>query len=163
MEHIYRERRYSLHGQWKAWFEACPVLKATPKRVTISSENYPQTPLYPGGQFTLNAVKLTNEGKVYHTRHGEYFYLEPPRMGDLFPSQDILNAPDFVTCEAQLIGWDISIPVREWESWRKECWLLAHCTEQNLSYFVSGYLRHGAEFLLEERYKADTIRSISRY
>ena len=120
---IYRCRRYSYHDGWKAWYEPCPVLKRSPKFVVIESQDFPESPLYRGGRFSLSRQSLEANGKAYHSRHGEWFFLEPQRDAFLFPSKDILETKDFTTLEAERIGWDCALG--NWEEWQVRCWLCA--------------------------------------
>jgi hypothetical protein len=62
---IYRERRYSKGGEWFSWFESCAILSQSPKRVRVQSQDFPGSPLYPGGTFSLDLGKLEGEGKCY--------------------------------------------------------------------------------------------------
>jgi hypothetical protein len=76
-------------------------------RIKIVSQTFPDSPLYPGGTFNLDRMALTNHGKCYHSRHGEYFYLEKPEQGALFPSADIFGMPSALDQEAKALGWDL--------------------------------------------------------
>lgn len=102
---VYRERRFWKNG-WQCWYEECPVIRHTNKFVVVHSETYPDTPLYPGGEFSLNRQKLIQDGKSYHSRHGEYFYLEKPSQGFLFPSKDVMESPDPLITELKSLGWE---------------------------------------------------------
>ncbi len=137
-EIIYRARVYFLHWQRHTWYEPCKVLKRTKKFFIVESGDFPGTGMYRGGTFHVNAERLQNEGKAYHSRHGEYFYLEKPEVGALFPSKDLLETPDWVTLEAQSLGWDITLPPREWTNqWQKDCWMLASILKMPLREVVN--------------------------
>jgi hypothetical protein len=118
---LYRARRYFLHGHWRTWYEPCPVIRSTAKTVTVSSQNFPDTPLYPGGEFRLKWDEKAHS--CYHSRHGEWFWAEPQPDAFLFPSKDVLECEDFVTMEARAKGWE-GLP-REWLDWQQSCWILA--------------------------------------
>ena len=90
---IYRGRRYYKNG-WQCWYEECPVLHHTTKYLVIESKNYPGTPLKPVGKFSVPREALVQTGKAYHSRYGEYFYLEKPSQGFLFPSKDVMESED---------------------------------------------------------------------
>lgn len=121
LTHIYRQRRYSLHGHWKAWYEQCPIVHATKKYFVVESQNFPDSPLYPGGKFHVDRLAIASEGKAYHSRHGEWFFVEPQSDSFLFPSKAVLSIFDYATVEAQTIGWDVAIPVHEWQDWQRHC------------------------------------------
>jgi hypothetical protein len=73
---------------WKTYYEPCPVIKRTAKFITVKSETIPNSPFYAGGDFRLSIEDLQRDGKVYHSRHGEYFYLNPPTVSEpWFPSE----------------------------------------------------------------------------
>jgi hypothetical protein len=73
---------------WKTYYEPCPVIKRTAKFITVKSETIPNSPFYAGGDFRLSIEDLHRDGKVYHSRHGEYFYLNPPTVSEpWFPSE----------------------------------------------------------------------------
>ena len=122
---IYRARQYWFHHKSQIWYEPCKIIKRTKKFVVVESGDFPDSPLYRGGTFHLNAQQLRETGKAYHSRHGEIFYLEKPEVGALFPSKELLNTPDWVTLEAQALGWDTTIPRHEWAEWQKDCFLVA--------------------------------------
>jgi hypothetical protein len=46
-------------------------------------------------------------GKAYHPKHGEWFYLENPKQGDLFLSKDVITATPAVEIEAKSMDWDL--------------------------------------------------------
>ena len=133
---IYRGRAYSLHGKHQVWYEPCKVVKRTKKFVIVESGDFPDSPLYRGGMFYVNAEQLHNKGKAYHSRHGEYFYVQKPEVGALFPSKEILATPDWVTLEAKAMGWDITIPPHQWNEWQRDCWMFAHFIKKPLRYVV---------------------------
>lgn len=122
---LYRERRYSCKGTWYSWFEPCPVVHETPKYVVVKSINYPESPLYPGGEFHVNKKQLQEKGKAYHSRHREYFFVAPLNVGNLPFNQDVLETPDLVTLEAKAMGWNTDVPAYKWEEWQRDCFLLA--------------------------------------
>lgn len=141
---IYRARVYNLHCQRQIWYEPCKVIKHTKKFFIVESGDFPDTGMYGGGIFHVNAEQLQKEGKAYHSRHGEYFYLEKPEVGALFPSKDLLATSDWVTLEAQAMGWDISVLPRDWNEWQRDCWLVASILKMPLrevvNYWKSGKL-----------------------
>lgn len=103
---VYRGRRYFRNGI-KTWYEPCSVVKHTAKFIVVQSEAFPGSPLYPGGEFYLNRSALTKDGFAYHSRHGEYFYLEQPELGDLFPSMSVLGMKSAAKYDAEARGWNV--------------------------------------------------------
>jgi hypothetical protein len=138
---VYRGRHYWFHGD-RVWFEECPVVHETNMFITVRSLTYP-TIQYPGGDFRLSERNIKKFGKLYHSRHGEYFYLGKPRLGDLFPSKELLDSPDFVTQEAAALGWDISKPLHEWAEEDKACYILATTSKKPLAECVKLFAHHG--------------------
>jgi hypothetical protein len=134
---IYRGRVYFFHWQRQTWYEPCKVVKRTKKYVVVESGNFPETGMYPGGTFHLNAEQLHQQGKAYHSRHGEHFYVQKPETGALFPSKELLATPDWTTLEAQAMGWDITIPPCEWNEWQKDCWMVASILKMPLREVVN--------------------------
>jgi len=69
---------------WNVWYEPCPVVKTTAMEIIVISKDMPPEimELYPdfykGGKFHINKAKLQQSGRAYHSRHGEYFYIEVP-------------------------------------------------------------------------------------
>lgn len=104
---LYRARRYSVNGRWFTWYEACPVIRHSSKRIVVVSQDFPNSKLYPGGEFQIDRHSIVTTGKAYHSRHGEYFYLDKPEQGDLFPSQDVVSTASALELEAKAIGWDL--------------------------------------------------------
>ena len=150
---LYRGRVYFLHGTHRqTWYEACKVIKRTKKFVVVDSGDFPESPLYRGGRFSVNAEQLQKDGKAYHSRHGEYFYLEKPETGALFPSKELLATPDWVMLEAKSMGWDIGIPVCDWQDWQKECWMLATFLKMSLREVVNVWKSGRLPELWQEEY-----------
>lgn len=147
---IYRGRVYFLHGHQQTWYELCPVIKRTKKFVVVESGDFPESPLYRGGTFHLDAEQLQREGKAYHSRHGEYFHVEKPETGALFPSKELLSTPDWTTLEAQAMGWDITIPHCEWNDWQKDCWFLASILKMPLREVVNRWKSGELDDLFEK-------------
>jgi hypothetical protein len=57
---------------------------------------YEITKLYPdfykGGKFHINKAKLQQSGRAYHSRHGEYFYIDVPDSAIALPeSKELLE------------------------------------------------------------------------
>ncbi|MGG6263300.1 hypothetical protein ACQ4M3_35290 [Leptolyngbya sp. AN03gr2] len=146
--HLYRQRRYSLHGVWRSWYEPCPIIRSSNKFFIVQSVDYPETPLYAGGKFQIDR-RIESTGKVNHTRHGEWFFLEPQADAFLFPSQDVLAMPDYATVEANKLGWDISVPVHEWHEWQRQCWLYATLLKVPLRTVIDRW-KHGGESAFNE-------------
>ena len=155
---LYRARRYFRH-KYCTWYEQCPVMKITSKYITVDSGDFPGSPLYKGGRFQVNRGQIEETGKAYHSRHGEYFHLEKPELGDLFPSKDLIEMPDAVTAEAQQIGWDTSIPLWEWNEWQKDCYLYATLASttlrQAIDLWKSGKLEEAWREWRGKRFKLD--------
>ena len=69
---------------WKIFYEPCPVIKITTLEVVCTSQNMSPEILeafpdfYAGGTFHVSKAKLQRDGKAYHSRHGEYCYLNAP-------------------------------------------------------------------------------------
>jgi hypothetical protein len=40
---------------------------------------------YKGGKFHINKAKLQRDGRAYHSRHGEYFYIDVPDSAIALP------------------------------------------------------------------------------
>jgi len=140
---VFRARHYWFHGD-RVWFEECPVVHETDMFITVRSASF-YTIQYPGGDFRLSERNIKKFGKLYHSRHGEYFYLDKPRLGDLFPSKELLDSPDFVMQEAAALGWDISKPLHEWAEGDKACYLLAIVSKRPLTEGVKLLAHHGAD------------------
>jgi hypothetical protein len=132
---LYRARRYSLHGFWRTWYEPCPVICSTAKTVTVSSQTFPDAPLYPGGEFRLKWDEKTL--CCYHSRHGEWFWVAPQPDAFLFPSKDVLECEDFVTMEARNLGWWGDPPA--WASWQRLCFMYATLLKEPLSEIVEDW------------------------
>ncbi len=144
---LYRARRYSLHGYWRTWYEPCPVIAVTSMFITVSSESYPESPLYRGGDFRLSRHAIEKHGQAYHSRHGEYFFTEPQSDAFLFPSKDVLESEDFVTIEARNLGWWGDPPA--WNSWQRLCFMYATLLKTPLRQVVDRW-RFGGDSAFEE-------------
>jgi len=74
----------SVSNTWLTLYEPCPVVKTTAMEVVVTSQDMPPEimELYPdfykGGKFHINKAKLQRDGRAYHSRHGEYFYIAVP-------------------------------------------------------------------------------------
>lgn len=73
--HLYRGRRYWTTDGWQTYYEPCPVVKRSEKYLTVQSEEIDIAGFYKGGTFKLKKSDLKANGKTYHSRHGEYFYV----------------------------------------------------------------------------------------
>lgn len=144
---VFRERHYWFHGD-RIWFEECPVIAETALYITVRSQTF-DTIQYPGGDFRLDKENLLRSGKKYHSRHGEWFHLEKPRLGDLFPSKELLQTPDFLMQEAAALGWDVSVPLHQWNEEDKACWMYCFTTKKPLTEAVSILAKHGLRGLAE--------------
>jgi hypothetical protein len=157
---IYRARRYFLNGYWRTWYEPCHVVGETAQFITIESETYPDSPLYPGGIFRLKRSQLEENRKAYHSRHGEWFWLNLQDDAFFFPSKDVLTTADFVMNEA-LVGmmWDLNI--MEWAEWQRNCYLFSTLLRRPLRAIVDQWKSGGerefrsmeAEYRSRERAK----------
>lgn len=154
---VYRARRY-YHDGGKTWYEKCPVIKQTEKRLTVKSQNFPDTPLSPGGTFQLNLQRLKEDGKVYHSKNHDYFYLVQPKQGDLFPSKEVVETPDWVCLEAMNIGWTIdgeisinSNNLSKLKEWQRRCVVIAQFSKISLKRIVEIYEK-GTFLQLEKAY-----------
>jgi hypothetical protein len=154
---VFRARHYWFNGD-RVWFEECPAVHETDRFVTVRSVTYP-TIQYPGGNFRLDKENLLKSGKKYHSRHGEYFYLTKPRQGDLFPSKELLESPDFIMQEAASLGWDVTTPLHEWSEEDKACWLLAFTSKILLKDAVKLLAHKGLDGVNEE---IDRVNRIER-
>ena len=76
---------------WKIFYEPCSVIKSTTLELVCTSQNMSPEILeafpdfYAGGTFHVIKAKLQREGKAYHSRHGEYFYLNAPEDAIALP------------------------------------------------------------------------------
>lgn len=76
---------------WNVWYEPCPVVRTTAMEVIVVSQDMPETiedafpDFYAGGKFNINKPKLQRDGKAYHSRHGEYFYINAPESAIALP------------------------------------------------------------------------------
>jgi len=76
---------------WCTFYEPCPVIKTTALEIVVVSQDLPTEVLeqFPdfcsGGKFHVNKAKLQQDGKAYHSRHGEYFYLNAPETAIALP------------------------------------------------------------------------------
>lgn len=106
---LYRARRYNTGNRglslsfkyhvlggatpdtWLTLYEPCPVVKTTAMEVVVTSQDMPPEimELYPdfykGGKFHINKAKLQRDGRAYHSRHGEYFYIDVPDSAIALP------------------------------------------------------------------------------
>lgn len=75
----------------KVYYEPCPVVKIRSLTIAVQSQDMPPEiqeafpDFYAGGTFYVNRVNLQREGKSYHSRHGEYFYLNAPESAIALP------------------------------------------------------------------------------
>jgi hypothetical protein len=131
------------------------VTKITTKYIVVKSQDFPKSPLYAGGCFNVNRKQIEEKGKAYHSRHGEYFYLSQPDVGDLFPSEQILLMPDAVTTEAIQLGWNTE-PLWEMNEWQKDCYLYASLAKtplrQTVDLWKSGKLEEAWREWRKNRY-----------
>jgi hypothetical protein len=113
---LYRARRYNTGNRglslsfkyhvlggatpdtWLTLYEPCPVVKTTAMEVVVTSQDMPPEimELYPdfykGGKFHINKAKLQRDGRAYHSRHGEYFYIDAPDSAIALPeSKELLE------------------------------------------------------------------------
>lgn len=76
---------------WNVWYELCPVIKVTALTVVVFSRPVPdellsglfvgrKSSFYSGGKFAVDKPELQRDGKAYHSRHGEYFYIAVPNV-----------------------------------------------------------------------------------
>jgi hypothetical protein len=154
---VFRARQYWFNGAC-VWFEECPVVHETDRFITVRSITY-STIQYPGGDFRLSKQNLEKFNELYHSRHGEYFYLNKPRQGDLFPSKELLESPDFIMQEAASLGWDVTTPLHEWSEEDKACWLLAFTSKILLKDAVKLLAHKGLNGVNEE---IDRVNRIER-
>ena len=72
---------------WNVFYEPCPVIKTTALEVVVQSRSFPSDVpfLCDGGKFNVNKTKLQRDGKAYHSRHGEYFYIAVPDSAIALP------------------------------------------------------------------------------
>jgi len=81
---------------WNVWYEPCPVVKTTCMTIVVESKPAPnellqslfasrKSSFYVGGKFAVNKADLQRYGKAYHSRHGEYFYLNAPETAIALP------------------------------------------------------------------------------
>jgi hypothetical protein len=155
---VYRARKY-YHKEEKTWYEKCPVIKQTEKRLTVKSQNFPDTPLSPGGTFQLNLEKLKKEGRVYHSKNHDYFYLIQPKQGDLFPSKEVIESSDWLILEAISLGWEVPNNYSEgWEAlhkleeWKRDCLVLASLSKLPLKKIIEIYEKGEFEQLAKKYY-----------
>jgi hypothetical protein len=112
------------------------VLHHTTKYVVIESKDYPGTPLKPGGKFSIPREALIQTGKVYHSRYGEYFYLEKPDQGFLFPSKDVMDSEDALISELKALGWEQYNLTDE----QLQMYMTAHFRNTNIKNVIEGNL-----------------------
>ena len=155
---VYRARRYCLNDAWQCWYEFCPTVKTTDCFVVVRSQTFLDTPLYPGGDFRLKKDILLRGESVYHSRHGEYFYLYKPRLGELFPSLDVLATKDFTITEAEALGWDTSKPIHQWSEQQKWAYFLAKTTDRPLALVVEQIETEGVDRMLKIRRLSELAR-----
>jgi len=76
---------------WAVFYEPCPVVKVKPMTIAVRSMDMPPEILkvFPhfraGGEFRVNKPELQRDGKAYHSRHGEYFYIAVPDTAIVLP------------------------------------------------------------------------------
>ena len=81
----------SVSNTWLTLYEPCPVVKTTAMEIIVVSQDlspeileiFPD--LYKGGRFHVNKAKLQRDGRAYHSRHGEYFYISAPDSAIALP------------------------------------------------------------------------------
>lgn len=148
---IYRGRCYYREGD-RTWHEPCPIIKQSKIYITVMSQTFTKGTdcgyeLYKGGEFSVNAKALCENGKAYHSRHGEYFYLHKPTQGDPFPSIDLMNTEDAVTMAARKLGWEGE--PRTWAEWQRMCWLAASFLKIDLREAIDRW-KVGGDSVFEE-------------
>lgn len=80
---------------WEVFYEPCFVVKATAIAIVCESEDMPpelKKAFYAGGRFHVNKAALQRDGRAYHSRYGEYFYLTVPEGAIALPSANKLIA-----------------------------------------------------------------------
>ncbi len=76
---------------WQTYYEPCPVVKVKPMTIVVRSMDMPPEILeafpdfHAGGEFHVNKPELQRDGKAYHSRHGEYFYIAVPDTAIALP------------------------------------------------------------------------------
>ena len=103
----------------RMFYEPCVVVKTTAMEVIVISQDMPSAimELYPdfnrGGRFNINKPKLQRDGRAYHSRHGEYFYIDVPDSAIALPeSKELLEVASEVVSTA-LAPFDILIKTME--------------------------------------------------
>ena len=143
---LYRERRYTYANEWKCWFEPCEVIARTAKTITARSQSFSTLP--DGGDFRLKLPQLMQDGHYHHSKAGKFWVVQPC-LGDLFPSQQLLDTPDFVMQEAVALGWVVSQPIHAWEEWQKQAWMVAMLTKKPLAECVKAW-RFGGQSAIDQ-------------
>lgn len=146
-EFLYRACRYWFGGDWRIWYERCPITARTISTLTVQSETFPDSPLYPGGKFRVSRCNIETDGKAYHSRHGEYFYTEPQPDAFLFPSKQLLETEDYAMVEARRKGWNG--PMLCWEEWQRNCWLYATLLKEPLQNIIDRWKFGGESAFIE--------------
>ncbi len=78
---------------WNTFWEPCPVIKTTAIEVVVYSQIFSfDVPFNPnGGKFNVNKPKLQRDGKAYHSRCKEYFYINAPEGAIALPENKKLS------------------------------------------------------------------------
>lgn len=142
---LYRGRCYYREG-YCTWYEPCPIVRQSKLYITVQSRTFTKDidcgyQLYRGGEFSVNAQSICEDGKAYHSRHGEYFYLHLPEKRDPFPSIDLIAMESATTMIARQLGWQGEI--REWAEWQRMCWYFATTLEIDLRKIIDRWKMGG--------------------
>jgi hypothetical protein len=133
---LYRARRYSLHGFWRTWYEPCPVIRSTSKTVTVSSQTFPDAPLYPGGEFRLRWDEKTL--CCYHSRHGEWFWVAASARRFSVPLEGRARVRRFRDLRSAK-SWLVGRPQPAWASWQRLCFMYATLLKEPLGEIVEDW------------------------
>ena len=86
-------RRHALPSTegWNVFYEPCPIIKTTALEIVVHSRLFPPDVPFrcDGGKFHVNKAKLQKDGRAYHSRHGEYFYLAIPKEAIALAAKEI--------------------------------------------------------------------------
>jgi len=88
---LYRGRRYSASGWWHVYYEKCQVIERKPNYLTVVSQDMDIPGFYKGGKFRVKRDELQSEGKAYHSRHGEFFYITPLSDSSPLPGSAVIG------------------------------------------------------------------------
>jgi hypothetical protein len=88
---LYRGRRYSVSGCWHVYYEKCQVIERKPNYLTVVSQDMDVPGFYKGGKFRVKRDELQSNGKAYHSRHGEFFYIEPLSDSSPLPGSAVIG------------------------------------------------------------------------